>query len=164
MRRFKKTADWSGLGTGRGPTPHPRASRAGHALDLVPRTTAWPQVRTGSRNCWITGRPQNDRGSDPICQRGWLRALRKCRVCNGGALAAVPGYDECSIFPASFPSVKARLGSRWCRQATDPEHSARVNGARYDASARYLRARDEELTTQLQERTWIWKHDVEVEA
>lgn len=44
------------------------------------------------------------------------------------------------------------------------QRSARLNGARYDASSSDLSARDQELAAQLQERAWIWNYDAEAEA
>jgi salicylate hydroxylase len=42
--------------------------------------------------------------------------------------------------------------------------SARVNGARYDASGGDLIARDQQLAAQAHERAWIWNYDAEIEA
>jgi salicylate hydroxylase len=42
--------------------------------------------------------------------------------------------------------------------------SARVNGARFDASGGDLGARDRQLAVQSQERAWIWNYDAELEA
>lgn len=44
------------------------------------------------------------------------------------------------------------------------QHSSRVNGARYDASACDLAERDRQLAAQPRERAWIWNHDAELEA
>jgi salicylate hydroxylase len=44
------------------------------------------------------------------------------------------------------------------------QRSARVNGARYDASGNDLGARDRQLAAQPQERAWVWNYDAEVEA
>jgi salicylate hydroxylase len=44
------------------------------------------------------------------------------------------------------------------------QRSARVNGARYDASGGDLVARDRQLAAQAQERAWIWNYDAEIEA
>ena len=44
------------------------------------------------------------------------------------------------------------------------QRSARVNGARYDASGSDLGARDRQLAAQPQERAWVWNYDAEVEA
>jgi salicylate hydroxylase len=45
------------------------------------------------------------------------------------------------------------------------QNSSRVNGTRYRASTSDLRARDQELTSVInQERTWIWNYDAEAEA
>jgi salicylate hydroxylase len=42
--------------------------------------------------------------------------------------------------------------------------SARINGARYDASGSDLGDRDRQIAAQAQERAWIWNYDAEVEA
>ena len=44
------------------------------------------------------------------------------------------------------------------------QRSSRVNGARYDATGDDLTARDRQLSTQPQERAWIWNYDAEAEA
>jgi salicylate hydroxylase len=44
------------------------------------------------------------------------------------------------------------------------QRSARVNGARFDASGNDLDARDQQLAAQLQERAWVWNYDAEMEA
>jgi salicylate hydroxylase len=44
------------------------------------------------------------------------------------------------------------------------QRSARVNGARYDASGGDLGARDRQLAAQPQERAWVWNYDAEVAA
>jgi salicylate hydroxylase len=44
------------------------------------------------------------------------------------------------------------------------QRSARVNGARYDASGGNLIARDQQLAAQAHERAWIWNYDAEIEA
>jgi len=44
------------------------------------------------------------------------------------------------------------------------QRSARVNGARYDASGSDLGARDRQLAAQPQERAWVWNYDAEIEA
>jgi salicylate hydroxylase len=44
------------------------------------------------------------------------------------------------------------------------QRSARVNGARYDASGSDLGARDRQLAAQQQERAWIWNYDAEGQA
>jgi salicylate hydroxylase len=44
------------------------------------------------------------------------------------------------------------------------QRSARVNGARYDASGGNLAARDRQLAALPQERAWIWNYDAEEEA
>jgi salicylate hydroxylase len=44
------------------------------------------------------------------------------------------------------------------------QRGARVNGARYDATASDLSSRDRQLATQPQERAWIWDHDPEAEV
>jgi salicylate hydroxylase len=44
------------------------------------------------------------------------------------------------------------------------QRSARVNGARYDASGGDMGARDRQLAEQPQERAWVWNYDAEVEA
>jgi len=44
------------------------------------------------------------------------------------------------------------------------QRSARVNGARYDASGGDMGARDRHLAAQPQERAWMWNYDAEVEA
>ena len=44
------------------------------------------------------------------------------------------------------------------------QRSARVNGARYDASGSDLGARDRQLAAQPQERAWISNYDAEIEA
>jgi 2-polyprenyl-6-methoxyphenol hydroxylase-like FAD-dependent oxidoreductase len=43
------------------------------------------------------------------------------------------------------------------------QRKSRVNGARYEASSD-LRARDQQLASQAQERAWIWNYDAEAEA
>jgi len=44
------------------------------------------------------------------------------------------------------------------------QRSARINGARYDASGSDLGARDRQLASQPQERAWVWNYDAEIEA
>jgi len=44
------------------------------------------------------------------------------------------------------------------------QRSSRVNGARYDAAGDDLTDRDRQLSTQPQERAWIWNYDAEAEA
>jgi len=44
------------------------------------------------------------------------------------------------------------------------QHSARANGARYDASDGDLVVRDRQLAALAQERAWIWNYDAETEA
>ncbi len=44
------------------------------------------------------------------------------------------------------------------------QRSSRVNGARYDAASDDLTDRDRQLSTQPEERAWIWNYDAEAEA
>src|SRR5581483_7927185 len=76
---------------------------------------------------------------------------------DGTALAAVLSYAD----RATVPSVLRVYEAVRRERTAGVQRSARTNGARYDAAADDLRARDRQLGRQLEQRAWIWNYDAE---
>jgi len=75
-------------------------------------------------------------------------------------LAAVLGGADGASAPRAL-EVYASLRRDRCARV---QRSSRINGARYDAAGDDLTDRDRQLSTQPQERAWIWNYDAEAEA
>ena len=79
---------------------------------------------------------------------------------DGVALATVLSQADRATAPQAlraYESVRRKHTAR-------VQRSARINGARYDASGSDLSARDRDLASQPRERAWIWNYDAEAEA
>jgi salicylate hydroxylase len=79
---------------------------------------------------------------------------------DGVALATVLSHADRTSAPRALLVYESLRRERTARV----QRSARVNGARYDASSIDLSTRDQQLAAQPQERAWIWNYDAEVEA
>jgi salicylate hydroxylase len=75
-------------------------------------------------------------------------------------LAAVLGDADTASAPRALQAYESLRRERCARV----QRSSRMNGARYDASGGDLTDRDRQLSTQPQERAWIWNYDAELEA
>jgi salicylate hydroxylase len=75
-------------------------------------------------------------------------------------LAAVLGQADRRSAPRALQVYESLRRERCARV----QRSSRLNGARYDASDGDLADRDRQLSTQPQERAWIWNHDAERDA
>jgi 2-polyprenyl-6-methoxyphenol hydroxylase-like FAD-dependent oxidoreductase len=79
---------------------------------------------------------------------------------DGVALATVLGQADHMTVPQALLVYESVRRER----TAGVQRSARVNGARYDASGSDLRDRDRQLAAQPRERAWIWEYDAEAEA
>jgi salicylate hydroxylase len=79
---------------------------------------------------------------------------------DGVALATVLSQADRQTAPLALQVYESVRRERTARV----QRSARVNGARYDASSRDLRVRDLQLADQARDRAWIWDCDAEAEA
>src|SRR5262245_17365193 len=75
-------------------------------------------------------------------------------------LAAVLDGADTAWAPRALHAYESLRRDRCARV----QLSSRVNGARYDAAGDDLADRDRQLSTQPQERAWIWNYDAEGEA
>jgi salicylate hydroxylase len=75
-------------------------------------------------------------------------------------LAAVLDGADTASAPRALHTYESLRRDRCARV----QRSSRVNGARYDAGGDDLTDRDRQLSTQPQERAWIWNYDAEGEA
>jgi salicylate hydroxylase len=79
---------------------------------------------------------------------------------DGVALAAVLSQADRATAPRALLAYESVRRER----TAGVQHSARVNGARYDASGGDLSIRDRQLASQPEWRAWIWDYDAEAEA
>ncbi|HEY7553101.1 MAG TPA: FAD-dependent monooxygenase [Hyphomicrobiaceae bacterium] len=79
---------------------------------------------------------------------------------DGAALAAVlSGADRGSAPRALMIYERVRR-----ERTAGVQRMSRLNGARYDAAGGDLKLRDQQLSAQVQDRTWIWNYDAEAAA
>jgi salicylate hydroxylase len=79
---------------------------------------------------------------------------------DGVALSTVLSYADRGSAPRALQIYEALRRERTARV----QRSARINGARYDASSSDLSIRDRQLAAQPRERAWIWDYDAAAEA
>jgi 2-polyprenyl-6-methoxyphenol hydroxylase-like FAD-dependent oxidoreductase len=79
---------------------------------------------------------------------------------DGVALASVLSRADSASAPRALLIYEQLRRER----TAEVQRISRVNGARYDAAGGDLKARDEQLDVQPQERAWIWNYDAESEA